>query len=96
MGLGQRASRTAETPLLGAELLQGGQPPLARRILRAAREEMAVTLGDVVYRRTELGESPPPDREAVALAARIAGDELGWDAERRAAEIESVTRAGAA
>jgi glycerol-3-phosphate dehydrogenase len=95
MGLQPRACRTAETPLVGAELSPGDRPPLARRILRAAQEEMAVTLQDVVYRRTELGDPPGPDREAVERAARIVGDALGWDEGRRAAEEASVLCAGA-
>ncbi|MGH7579429.1 MAG: glycerol-3-phosphate dehydrogenase C-terminal domain-containing protein, partial [Gemmatimonadales bacterium] len=96
MGLAPRACRTPETPLVGAEHSQGGQPPLAQRILHAAREEMAVTLGDVVYRRTELGDPPGPDREAVRFAARIAADALGWEDERRSREEESVLQAGIA
>jgi C-terminal domain of alpha-glycerophosphate oxidase len=95
MGLRPRACRTAQTPLVGAELSSGNQPPLAQRILRAAREEMAVTLHDVVYRRTELGDPPGPDREAVEHAAGIVGDALGWDESRRAAEEASVLHAGA-
>ena len=92
MGLRPRACRTAETPLVGAELSQGDRLPLERRIVHAAREEMAVTLNDVVYRRTELGDPPGPDRETIELAARIAGDALGWDEGRRAAEEASVLR----
>ena len=96
MGLRQRACRTATTPLVGAELSQKERPSLAQRVLQAVREEMAMTLEDVVYRRTELGDPPGPDRDAVGLAARIAGDELGWDEQRRAAERDLVLRAGAA
>jgi glycerol-3-phosphate dehydrogenase len=95
MSLAPRVCRTAETPLVGAELTQGGQPPLTQRILHAAREEMAMTLSDVVYRRTELGDPPGPDREAVRLAARIAGDALGWSEARRTAE-EAVLIGGGA
>jgi glycerol-3-phosphate dehydrogenase len=96
MGREPRACRTAETPLVGAELSPGGRSSLAQRILHAVREEMAVTLDDVVYRRTELGDPPGPDREAVERAARIVADALGWDEGRRAAEEASVLRAGAA
>ena len=63
---------------------------LEARIREAVRDEMAVTLSDVVFRRTGLGEPPGPGREAVSAAALIAGVELGWDAGRRAAEIEDV------
>jgi glycerol-3-phosphate dehydrogenase len=96
MGLRQRACRTAETPLVGAELPRGDLPPLAQRVLYAVREEMAMTLGDVVYRRTELGDPPGPEPEALGMAVRVMGDALGWDEERRAAERASVLRAGAA
>jgi hypothetical protein len=47
MGLEPRACRTTETPLVGAELSPGEPASLAQRILRAAREEMAVTLDHV-------------------------------------------------
>jgi glycerol-3-phosphate dehydrogenase len=94
LGLRPRPCRTAETPLVGAEQSQGAQPSLAQRILHAARDEMAVTLEDVVYRRTELGDPPGPDPEAVGVAARIVGDALGWDETRRADEETSVLRSG--
>ena len=95
MGLRQRECRTAETPLVGAELSGGDLPPLAQRVLYAVREEMAMTLGDVVYRRTELGDPPGPSREALGLAAQLVGDALGWDEKRRAAEQASALRPGA-
>lgn len=90
MGLRPRRCLTAETPLAGAGLTSAGEASLSQRILHAAREEMAVTLGDVVYRRTELGDPPGPDPEAVKLAGRIVGDALGWDEARRDAEEASV------
>ncbi|HEX2218970.1 MAG TPA: FAD-dependent oxidoreductase [Gemmatimonadales bacterium] len=94
MGLRPRACRTAETPLVGGELPQGEPAPLAQRILRAATEEMAETLSDVVFRRTELGD-PRPDERGVRLAARIVGDARGWDEQRRMAEEAMVLRAEA-
>jgi glycerol-3-phosphate dehydrogenase len=94
MGLQPRDCRTAETPLAGGELPQGEQAPLAQRILRAATEEMAETLSDVVFRRTELGDPRPEERD-VRLAARIVGDARGWDEQRRMAEEALVLRAEA-
>lgn len=82
--------RTAVTELVGAHDVPADDPRLEARIREAVRDEMAMTLGDVVFRRTGLGEPPGPGREAVSAAARIAGAELGWDAGRRAAEIEDV------
>jgi glycerol-3-phosphate dehydrogenase len=60
--------------------------------LQAVREEMAVKLSDVVFRRTSLGFVPGPERTALEEAARAAGAELGWDATRREAEVQDVLR----
>jgi hypothetical protein len=56
---------------------------------------MAATLSDVVYRRTELGDPPGPEEDGVRLAARVAGEVLGWDERRRAEEEATVLRAEA-
>jgi glycerol-3-phosphate dehydrogenase len=62
--------------------------------LNAVREEMALKLSDVVFRRTSLGDPPGPERQAVVMAARLAGSELGWDAARQDAEVDQVMRQG--
>jgi len=64
-------------------------------VRRAVEEEMAATLSDVVFRRTELGDPPAPDEEGVRLAARVAGNVLGWDDRRRSDEEATVLRAEA-
>jgi glycerol-3-phosphate dehydrogenase len=66
--------------------------PAREEIVQAVRDEMAVTLTDVVFRRTALGAVPGPERAAVQSAARIAGAELGWDSLRQEAEIDAVFR----
>ncbi len=95
LGLEPRACRTTETPLTGGEAPSGTPEPLERRIRGAVAEDMAATLSDVVFRRTELGDPPGPDEENVRLAARIAGDALGWDERRRSEEEATVLRAEA-
>lgn len=95
LGLEPRACRTAETPLIGGELTAGPPAPLEQRVRRAITEEMAATLSDVVFRRTELGDPPGPDEAGVRLAARIAGDALGWDDRQRVEEEATVLRAEA-
>ncbi len=95
LGLPRRACRTAETPLVSGDVGWAIRSPLGERMLHAVREEMAMTLQDVVYRRTELGDPPGPDRAAVGLAVRVVGDALGWDQARRVAEEASVLCAGA-
>jgi glycerol-3-phosphate dehydrogenase len=85
VALGRNSPRclTSKTPL------DTGRHP---DVLNAVREEMAIKLADVVFRRTALGEPPGPDRVAVEAAARVAGAELGWNAARQEAEIEEVMR----
>jgi glycerol-3-phosphate dehydrogenase len=67
-----------DSPVIGAELVL------------AARREMAVTLADAVIRRTPLGALGHPGGDALAAAAAIVGDELGWPDERRREEIAAV------
>jgi glycerol-3-phosphate dehydrogenase len=59
-------------------------------IAQAARNEMVVTLADVVMRRTPLGSLGVPDEATLKHAASIVGRELGWDEERQRAEIAAV------
>ena len=95
LGLEPRACRTADTPLIGGAASEVTPAPLAVRARRAVSEEMAATLSDVVFRRTELGDPPGPDEEGVRLAARVVGDALGWDDRRRSEEEATVLRAEA-
>ncbi|MGH9408121.1 MAG: FAD-dependent oxidoreductase, partial [Vicinamibacterales bacterium] len=71
-------------PLAPEQLAVGAE------VIYAIREEMALTLVDVVVRRTELGAMAHPSDAVVAGAAGIAADELGWDAERRGREVAQV------
>lgn len=57
---------------------------------RAVREEMALTLGDLVVRRTELAMFGLPPSAVLHRAAEVAGGLLGWDEIRRAHEIRAV------
>jgi glycerol-3-phosphate dehydrogenase len=61
-------------------------------VLHAIRIEMAHTLGDVVFRRTELGTAGKPPDALVDLYARVMGRELAWSAERTRAELAEVQR----
>jgi glycerol-3-phosphate dehydrogenase len=95
LGLEPRACRTAKTPLVGGAASEATPAPLELRVRHAVTEEMAATLSDVVFRRTELGDPPGPDEEGVRLAAHVVGDAMGWDAHRRAVEETTVLRAEA-
>ena len=69
-----------------------GHPDLLAEAVHAARGEQALSVGDVLLRRTRLGLTAArelcaegeraPERVAAAMAP-----ELGWDSSRRAAEV---------
>ena len=73
-----RARVAEHSPVIGAELV------------RAVRQEMAVTLADAVIRRTPLGALGDPGDQALDVAAAIVGRELGWTPQRRQEEIDAV------
>jgi glycerol-3-phosphate dehydrogenase len=91
--------RTAEVRLQGTEAeisTEPGTEASRGEIVKAVREEMAVKLTDIVFRRTTLGIVPGPERVAVEAAARVAGSELGWDARRQGLEVDAVMQETAA
>ena len=67
-----------------------GRPNVGAEVIHAIRQEMARTVADVVIRRTELGAAGHPGADIVNAIAAIAAEELGWDADRRSAEIATV------
>lgn len=67
-----------------------GSDTLGAEVAYAVREEMARTLEDVVFRRTDLGTTGFPGDAALDGAADVAAAELGWDEERRKREREAV------
>jgi glycerol-3-phosphate dehydrogenase len=89
--------RTAELPL--DELAPSGRldpdlTPAPGSITQAIRDEMAVKLSDIVYRRLDAGVAPEVSRQAVEAIARMAAPQLGWDLRRQESEIEDVLREG--
>jgi glycerol-3-phosphate dehydrogenase len=63
---------------------------LQAEIVHAIRHEMATSLADIVFRRTELGTAGDPGADATEVAADIAAGEFGWDAATRSREIATV------
>ena len=59
-------------------------------IVHGIREEMALKLSDMVFRRTDLGQFRCPSLESLQTAAEIMARELGWDSPRTQQEIEDV------
>ena len=54
------------------------------------RSEMALTLGDVIFRRTEMAAAGTPARPPCGKPPGLVAAELGWTPERTAREIEAV------
>ena len=63
---------------------------IGAQILFAMREEMALTLEDVVMRRTGIGQLGPPPPDVLDFAAAAMANELAWSEARKAAEIASL------
>jgi glycerol-3-phosphate dehydrogenase len=62
------------------------------QIAFALKEEMALTLEDVVMRRTGLGQFGRPAREVLEKAANQMAAHLGWDDSKKATEIAGIER----
>ncbi|MBU1276648.1 MAG: FAD-dependent oxidoreductase [Proteobacteria bacterium] len=69
-----------DTPVLGCEVVQ------------AVEAEMAQHLADVSLRRTVLGKMGRPSDQALSAAADIMAARLGWDQERREAEMAQALK----
>jgi len=65
-------------------------PDIAAQVAFAVRSEMALTLDDVLFRRTGLGTLGPLEANAIADAARIMAAELGWSEVERQRQIQSI------
>jgi glycerol-3-phosphate dehydrogenase len=88
---GQVTALGASEPALAAPVAAGADVTGAE-VLHAVRHEMALTLEDVVVRRTAIGAVGHPGDAAVAACAAIVARELGWSAERLRDEIAAVGR----
>ena len=70
-----------------------GSPVIRAEVLHGVRHEMAQTLADVVFRRTELGTAGYPGDACLKSCAGIMAAELRWDQEQTWREIEEVKKA---
>ena len=70
--------------------LAASSPVLGGEVAYATEHSSAVRLSDAVLRRTSLGSTGHPGREALTRAADIMGSSLGWTPERVAAEMALV------
>jgi glycerol-3-phosphate dehydrogenase len=67
-----------------------GSDVIRAEVVHAVREEMAVKLQDVIFRRTELGTGADPGRAAIEISADLMANELGWTRQKKADEITEV------
>lgn len=72
--------------------LSASSSVIRAEVVHAVREEQALTLSDVVFRRTELGTAGHPGEEALRGCAGLMVEELGWDAARTERELADVER----
>lgn len=77
-----------EDPELAHRL--GDSTVLKAEVVHAVREEMAEKIGDVIFRRTDLGTGGHPGEEALQACARLMASELGWDENRVREEIDEA------
>jgi glycerol-3-phosphate dehydrogenase len=70
--------------------LPGSEVVLGAEVVHAIREEMALKLGDVVLRRTDLGSGGIPQKESMKAVSAIMAQELGWSETRRIQEVREV------
>lgn len=78
-----------EDPAWG-EPVTNGSPLIKAEVIHGIREEMAQKLGDIIFRRTELGTAGYPGDACLRTCAQIVATELGWDKERTQKELEEV------
>jgi glycerol-3-phosphate dehydrogenase len=78
----------ADRPELGETL--GSSPVIAAEVVHAVREEMAITMADVAFRRTDLATGGDPGETALGRCAAIMARECGWDQARMREEQDSV------
>jgi glycerol-3-phosphate dehydrogenase len=73
-----------------AERITPSLQVIGAQVVEAVRNEMALTLEDVVLRRTGLGSAGYPGDAAVLKLETILRDELGWTSTRVADEVQSL------
>jgi glycerol-3-phosphate dehydrogenase len=98
LGRASPSCRTAEVPLEEsgpAAFFDSDGAMKKSSILGVVRNEMAVKLSDIVFRRSNLGALPGLHRSVLDKIADISGTELGWSVSRREAEIDDVLRQAA-
>jgi len=88
----QRVVEIAQTDKALAEPLdRDGEIPA--QVVYAIREEMALTLKDIFFRRTGLGTLGNPGDAVIKKVADLSATEVGWDDNRKQKEVAQVKQA---
>ncbi|MFV2057300.1 MAG: glycerol-3-phosphate dehydrogenase/oxidase [Thiohalomonadales bacterium] len=77
-----------EDKVLAATL--GESTVLKAEVVHAVKKEIAYTLADVVFRRTDLATGGNPGTPVLLECARIMADLLGWDEDKLQQELNAV------
>ena len=85
-GIVERARATGGLERLGQGEILAAQAELA------VEQEMAVTLGDLVFRRTPVAAAGHPGDPVLEACAEAMARKLGWSEQKKRSEIESVLR----
>ena len=78
---------TPSGPPAAPARLAAGRTAIEAEVGFAVRDEMAVQLDDVIFRRTGLGTLGHPGRDCLNRCATLMGNALGWTAPYRAEQI---------
>ena len=70
----------------------GQTTTIKAEVVHAVREEMAMHLADVVYRRTDMASGAYPDDDTIKICAAVMGKEMEWDQVHQASEVEAVKK----
>lgn len=71
----------------------GNSDVIKAQVVHGIREEMAVKLNDIIFRRTDLGTGQYPGKDAIKICADIMAEELSWDQTSKKREIDEVYKA---
>ena len=81
-------TRLARSDVALSEHIVPGHPALRAELVHAMRREMAMTLGDLLIRRTHVFyETSSRGAEEATVIGDLAARELGWSDDRREAEL---------
>jgi glycerol-3-phosphate dehydrogenase len=68
----------------------GDSTVIKAEVIHAVQHEMAFTLADIVFRRTDLATGGNPGDQILRDCADLAAGELGWTNDQREAQLKEV------